>query len=149
MLLEPSASLWPPYCRVVHRLLSKKLWVWSSCFLSLFLTHRHHLSRVKAERKKVPYWGWACILLMRLWQDGRLFHFPVLGFETTLLKGRSLIFSLALGTFSFVHPYTHSHCSLDSWPPKNCNRQPHPLPLLLWRDPILPLEFHILPHCWL
>ena len=107
---RPLVLLRPPCYQVACCLLSTTLLVWSSCFLSLFPTHRRHLSRVKAEQKKVPYWRRKCVLLMRSWQVGLLARSPPLGFEQTWPKGRRLLASLlASGTSSSFLPCIRSH----------------------------------------
>ena len=105
--------------------LNKKLSVWSTCSLSLFPALRRHLSRVRVEQKKVPYWGCACVLLMRLWQDGRLTHFLPWGFEQTWPETRPTVSLLASSVSSFFPLSIRSHYSPDSWPPENRSTQPH------------------------
>ena len=122
---RPSIFLQPPYRQVMCHPLNKKLSVWSTCSLSLFPALRRHLSRVRVEQKKVPYWGCACVLLMRLWQDGRLTHFLPWGFEQTWPETRPPVSLLASGVSSFFPLSIRSHYSPDSWPPENRSTQPH------------------------
>ena len=127
-----STFLWPLYCRLVCCLSNTKLLVWSSYLSNLSPTQSCHLSRVKVEQKKVPYWRWACVLLMRPWQDGLLTRSLPLGFKQTWPKGRSLpTFLLALGTSSSVHLYTRSHRSPNLLLLESRNKQSHLWPLLL------------------
>ena len=148
MLPGSSAFLRPPYHQVVCRLSNKKLSVWSNFFLSLFPALQRHLSKVRAEQKKVPYWGWSCVLLMRFSQDGwptRSFSWR---FEQTWSETRPSVSLLTLGISSFFPLCICSHRSPGLWPFKNRSIQPHSWPLRLWRDLILPLGPCILFHWW-
>ena len=69
--------------------------------------------KVKAEQKKVPYLGKACILLMQSWQDSQLARSLPLGFEQNWLIGRPPVSLLPPGTSSSFQVYIHNHGSPD------------------------------------
>ena len=129
---KPSASLRPPYYQVMCCLLNTKLLVWSSCLVSLFLAHPYHLFGVKAEWKKVYYWGWACVLLMRPLARRLACLFSSLGIWTNLVWCLPTLF-LTCSRYFFIHSPLHSY-SPFTWlvTTESRNKQPYLWPLLLW-----------------
>ena len=88
--------------------------VWSNYFQNLPPAHRQHLLVEKAKQRRAPCRGRPYVLLKWLWQDGRLTHFLLWGFEQFWPIGH-LSFSLPiLGTSSSFHPYIRNPRLLGS-----------------------------------